>query len=212
MRQQSQKTTLRVMVVTGSLLALSIAGSSLPQVGASPDDRLGPVYPILEPDWSTWLPAQMAAHLRQRPLTVSRGQVHASLRRQVPVFDLPEVKVPRTYVVDPSVRVPHPGTDPLGRVFAAGETLNPMTYLAGFRPILMIDGRSDRQIQWARGILKTTNAVVLTLAGDVSALVTRLGVPVYPAPPLLLERLSITRAPVIVSQSDGFVRVEEVVP
>lgn len=39
-----------------------------------------------------------------------------------------------------------------------------------------------------------------------------LGAPVYSAPPLLLEWLSITRVPVVVSQADGLVRVEEVVP
>ena len=200
------------MLVAVSLLALSITGSSLRAGSAGPADRLGPVYPILEPDWSTWLPAQMQKRLGKRPLTVSRDQVHAALVRQAPVLDLPEVKAPRTYTVDPSVRVPRPGADPLGRAFAAGETLNPMTYIAGFRPIVVIDGSKERHVQWAKRVLGEMNSIVLTLAGDVPALGARLGASVYPVPPLLLERLSITRVPVIVSQTGGLVRVEEAVP
>lgn len=175
-------------------------------------DRIGPVYPIIEPDWSTWLPVQVQKRLAQRPLSVSRDHVRAALRRQVAALDLPEVKIPRTYTVDPSVRVPRPGADPLGRAFAAGETLNPMMYMAGIRPIVVLDGSKERHVQWAKRVLGDTNAVVLTLAGDVPALSARLGASVYPAPPLLLERLSITRVPVVVSQTGGLVRVEEVVP
>lgn len=212
MKRDSQKITSKVVLVAVSLLALSITGSLLQAGSAGTADRVGPVYPIIEPDWSTWLPAQMQKRLKQRPLTVSRDHVRAAIRRQVPDLDLPEVNIPRTYTVDPSVRVPRPGADPLGRAFAAGETLNPMMYLVGFRPIVVIDGGKERHVQWAKGVLGERNAVVLTLAGDVPAFSARLGAPVYPAPPLLLERLSITRVPVVISQAGKLVRVEEVVP
>ncbi|MFZ5862397.1 MAG: hypothetical protein ACOYXR_06135 [Nitrospirota bacterium] len=201
--------------MAASLLALLIAGSSLRDVGAGSAgyaDRLGPTYPILEPDWSTWLPAQMQKRLEKQSLGLPRDRVRSALRRQDRDLDLPEAMTPRTYTVDPTVRVPRPATDLVGRNLAAGEALNPMSYLAGFRPILIIDGGKDRHVQWAKRILARTNSIVLALSGDVPALSARLGAPVYFAPPLLLERLSITRAPVVVSGEGGLVRVDEVVP
>ena len=210
------KRALKVLIAgTGLLAILAIGGSALREVGAGPvreAERLGPVYPILEPDWSTWLPAQMQKRLQQRSLTVTRDQIRAALRRQAQELDLPEVKTPGAYAVDPSAQVPHPGMGPVGRTLTAGETLNPMTYLSGFRPMVVIDGRNERHVHWAKRVLTRTNSIVLTLGGDVSALSTRLGIPVYPVPPLLLERLSIMRVPVTISQANGLVRVEEVVP
>lgn len=208
MQRRRKKGTFKVLIATASLLVmLPIVGSSLREVGAGPAeqvDRLGPVYPILELDWSTWLPAQMQKRLEQRPLTFSKDQIRAALYRQVPPIDLPEVKIPRIYTVDPSVRVSRSGP--------GGETLNPMTYLASFRPMVVIDGSKERHVQWAKRVLGETNSIVLTLAGDVPALSARLGAAVYPTPPLFLERFSITRVPVVVSQTGGLVRVEEAVP
>lgn len=210
------KSVFKVLIAGAALLViLAIVGSVLREVAAGPvgeADRLGPVYPILEPDWSIWLPAQLDKRLGKRSLTASLDQVRAAFRRQIPDLELPEVKTPRTYTVDPSVRVPHPAIDPLSRNLTAGETFNPTTYLAGFRPMIVIDGRKERHVQWAKRALTKANSIVLTLAGDVPALSARLGSPVYPAPPQLLERLSVTRVPVVISQADGLVRVEEVVP
>lgn len=213
---QGKARAFKISIAAACLLVmLPIAVSSLRDVEAGPAhqaDRIGPVYPIIEPDWSTWLPTQIQKRLTERPLTVSRDQVGAALRRQIANVELPEVKTPRTYTIDPSVRVPHPATDSLGRNLAAGETFNPITYLAGFRPMVVIDGRKDRHVQWAKRALTKTNSIVLTLAGDVPDLSARLGAPVYPAPLLLLERLSITRVPVVVSESASIVRIDEVVP
>ncbi|MEW6682671.1 MAG: hypothetical protein AB1451_07075 [Nitrospirota bacterium] len=214
---QGKTMALRILITAACLLVmLPIVFNSLRDVEAGPahqSDRIGPVYPIIEPDWSTWLPKQIQKRLAEQPLTVSRNQIRAALNRQVSDFDLPEVKTPRTYTIDPSVRVPHPGTDPLGRTLAVGEPLNPMTYLAGFRPIVVIDSRKERHVEWAKRALTETNSIVLTLTGDGLTLSARLGAPVYPAPPQLLERLSITRVPVVISGADGRrVRVEEVIP
>lgn len=214
MSRNGEKVAARLGIVAASLLALLIAGRSLREVGAGSAgyaDRLGPTYPILEPDWSTWLPAQMQKRLEKQSLGLPRDRVRSALRRQARDLDLPEAMTPRTYTVDPSVRIPRPATDPR-HTLTAGDTLNPITYLAGFRPIVIIDGRKERHVQWAKRTLTKANSIVLTLAGDVLALSARIGAPVYPTPPLLLDRLSITRVPVVILQADSLVRVEEVVP
>lgn len=208
------------------LFALPLYGSGT----VGPIDRLGPVYPIIEPDWSTWLPKQAEKRLRERPLTFSGDQIRDAINRKMPKTDFPEVKVSRRYTVDPSVQVGLPVTDHTGKiVIPAGARVNPLERLpslvrsthersgganaqqldAPFRPIVIIDGTKTKQIDWASGI--QGNPLVLLTAGDVLDLSRRFGRQIYPAPGALIERFTIERVPLMISSKNGVIEVEEVV-
>jgi conjugal transfer pilus assembly protein TraW len=185
----------------------------LPIQGNSTPDRLGPVYPIIEPDWLVYLPQQAEKRLRERPPTLSKEQLRLAIRRQMPGTDLPEVKVPRTYSIDPGVKVSQPVPDHTGKiVIPAGGRINPLNYLPAFRPIVILDGRKAQQVAWVREVIAKVNPLILITGGDAMELNMRLDVPVYPAPKALIERFSIERVPVILSQEDLQIKVEEVVP
>jgi conjugal transfer pilus assembly protein TraW len=197
----------QVLVI--SLLVLM----ALPLQGNSPLDRLGPVYPIIEPDWLEWLPKQAEKRLRERPLALSKEQIKEAIQRQMPHMDLPEVKVPRTYYVDPAVKVNQPVADHTGRiVIPAGGRINPLEYLPGFRLIVVVDGRKEQQVEWVKGVITQIRPLVLITAGDVLELNTMLGMAVYPAPQAIIDRFSIQRVPVILSRQGKTLKVEEVVP
>ena len=186
---------------------------ALPLQGNSPLDRLGPVYPIIEPDWLEWLPKQAEKRLRERPLALSKEQIKEAIQRQMPHMDLPEVKVPRTYYVDPAVKVNQPVADHTGRiVIPAGGRINPLEYLPGFRLIVVVDGRKEQQVEWVKGVITQIRPLVLITAGDVLELNTMLGMAVYPAPQAIIDRFSIQRVPVILSRQGKTLKVEEVVP
>lgn len=189
-----------------------LASFTLPLYGSgavSLVDRLGPVYPIIEPDWSTWLPQQAEKRLRERPPTLSRDQVREAIKQKMPEIDLPDVKVPRTYTVDPSVQVGRPVADHTGQIVVpAGARVNPLEHLPAFRPIVIINGMKKKQVAWAAGLQESP--LVLITAGDVFDLSQRLGRPVYPAPKALIERFAIERAPVMLSSRDGMIEIEEV--
>ncbi|MDI6790695.1 MAG: hypothetical protein QME44_08415 [Thermodesulfobacteriota bacterium] len=118
-------------ILTASLFVL-VAAISL--VGARTTDRLGPVYPITEPDWLEWLPQQAEKKMREKPLTLSREQLKQAIQRQMPIKELPEAKVPRTYYIDPSVKASQPVADHTGKiVIPTGGKINPLEHLPGFR-------------------------------------------------------------------------------
>lgn len=186
---------------------------ALPLQGNLAADRLGPIYPIIEPDWLEWLPKQAEKRLRERSLTLSKDQLKQTIRRQMSGLDLPDAKVPRTYFVDPAVKINQPVADHTGNiVIPAGGRINPLEYLPAFRPIVIIDGRKERHVEWLKGIITQTRPLVLISSGDVIALNKQLDVPIYPVPKGLIERFSIERVPVLLSQEGKRIRVEEMVP
>lgn len=188
------------------LFALPLYGSGT----IGPIDRLGPVYLIIEPDWSTWLPKQAERRLRERPLTFSGDQIREAINRKMPKTDFSEVKVSRRYTMDPSVQVGLPVTDHTGKiVIPAGARINPLGRLPSFRPIVIIDGTKKKQIEWAGEI--QGSPLVLVTAGDVLDLSRRFERQIYPAPSALIERFAIERVPVMISSKNGVIEVEEVV-
>ena len=196
-------------ILTLSLLMLIV----LPVYGAGMTDRVGPVYPITEPDWLEWLPKQAEKRLRQQPPTLTKEQLKAAVQMQMPKIELPEVTSPRSYTINPSVRTSRPVTDQTGRIVVpAGTLTNPLERILTFRPILVIDGKKDQQVEWAKRLLPSLNPLVLLVGGDLFDVNRRLGVPVYPAPNALIEKFSIERVPVILSQAGKLIKVEEVVP
>jgi hypothetical protein len=62
------------------------------------------------------------------------------------------------------------------------------------------------------GLTPKTRPLVLLTRGDVVDLGQRFGMPVYPVPESLLDRFSIERVPVILTQDGPRIKVEEVVP
>ncbi|NKE72842.1 hypothetical protein [Candidatus Manganitrophus noduliformans] len=201
-----RKTKAVMAMILLALFTLPLRGSG----SVGPVERLGPVfYPIIEPDWSTWLPRQAEKHLRERPLTFSRDQVREAIKQKMPEIDLSEVKVPRTYTVDPSVQVGRPVTDHTGKIVVpAGARVNPLERFPAFRPIVIINGMKKKQVGWAAGLQESPLALITS--GDVFELSQRLGRPVYPAPKALLDRFAIERAPVMLSSKGGMIEIEEV--
>ncbi|MFQ5779175.1 MAG: hypothetical protein ACE5HN_00145 [Nitrospiria bacterium] len=199
----------KVALVTALMLSVSLPLQGSEMIGRI--ERLGPVYPIIEPDWLTWLPKEAEKRFREKPPTLSRDQIRKAIARQMPEIDLPEVRVPRTYVIDPSMRVNHPVTDHTGKIVVpAGGRLNPLVQLPSFRPIIVINGTRERQVAWAAGL--SEKPLLLITAGDLFDLSRRIGRRVYPVPRGLIERFAIERLPVILSRDGERIRVEEVVP
>jgi conjugal transfer pilus assembly protein TraW len=187
--------------------------AAIPLQGSSTADRLGPVYPIIEPDWLEWLPKQAEKRFKEKPFTLSKDQLKQAIQRQMPNFDLPEVQVARTYYIDPSAKVSQPIVDHTGKIVVqTGGKINPLDHLPGFRPIIILDGQKEWQVKWAEEALTKDRALVLVTGGDVMNLNKRLGIPVYPAPQALIEKFSIERVPAILSREGKQIKVEEVIP
>jgi hypothetical protein len=173
--------------------------------------RLGPVYPILEPDWRIWLPKQLERKLPRHDSQWWQKRFEEVARRQTPQLDLPEVKIASKRTFDLKVNSQKPVMDRLGHLTLVPVTVNPIALMSLSRPILVLDGRSDRQVDLARRRSKKSMIVLIT-AGDPARLARLLGQPAYPVPQKLLAKYQISRVPVLISQQGTELTVEELVP
>jgi len=196
------------------LLAIGLLVSvAWPVFGSSSQDGLGPIYPIIEPDWLDWLPKQAEKRLREKPPSFTKEQLQQNIRRRMPDIDLPEVKTPRIYHMDPAVTTNQPLTDQQGKILVpSGGKINPLDHLPEFQPVVIIDGRKKKQVDWAKGIIGSLRPLFLITGGDMLKLNEQFGVTVYPAPKSVIDRFFIERVPVILSRDGEQIRVEEVVP
>lgn len=186
-----------------------ISGSRIASATESPEVHLGPIYEIAERDWLKEL-SRTGPKRGEIPIGLSREGVREAIGRQSAPIDLPEVTVQKRFTVDPSVQISRPITDQTGRIISpAGSRVNPLERLPSFRPIAIIDGRVGKQVQWAK---QRGFEIILATAGDIPRLTESFGRPVYPAPPILIQRYLIERVPVILSSKDKLIQVEEVVP
>jgi conjugal transfer pilus assembly protein TraW len=110
----------------------------------------GAVQPIIEIDMRTLLQEQVA-----------KFDFKAYGKRQVEQFwkqrdfhKLPHAKVNRTRQVDPSVVMTDTITAPDGTVMAyPGQRINPMDAAPFHMKLVVIDGRDDAQVAWARRLV-----------------------------------------------------------
>lgn len=170
--------------------------------------QLGRVYPILEPDWREWIPKQLEKKLAHDPEWWKK-KLEAAFQRQTPQWDLPEVSVPSSRVLDPSVTVRKPVFDRSGRLKFLPVKVNPIDMVPLSRPILVLDGRKERQVDLAKRLPKQPIVILIT-AGDPVLLKRVLGQPVYSAPKEVFKKLEIERVPVLIRQENGKIKVEEI--
>lgn len=189
------------------LLFLILIGSAQVE---SEEHLSGPTYPILEPDWREWLPKQLENKISHDP-GLWRKRLEESVRRQIPQWDLPEVKVSSTRMIDPTVTLQKPVFDRSGHFSMVPVTINPLAMAPFSRSIFIFDGRKERQIQLARR-LSNQPMITLITAGDPLFLSRLFRQPVYPVSQELLTRFGISRVPVLLNRLDKVIRLEEVVP
>jgi|GEM_PF-5581846 len=197
-------------VLRESILLFSLILMGSAQVASEERLFLGPTYPILEPDWREWLPKQLERKISHDP-GAWRRKLEDSVRRQIPQWDLPEVTISSTRMIDPTVTLQKPAFDRSGRLSMVPVTVNPLAMVPFSRPILIFDGRKERQVQFA---IKFSNQpmVILITAGSPLSLSHLFRQPVYPASQEILTRFEITRVPAFLQLQDKAIRLDEIVP
>jgi conjugal transfer pilus assembly protein TraW len=104
-----------------------------------------------------------------------------------------------------------PAFDRSGHLSMVPVTINPLAAVPFSRPILIFDGRKERQIQLARR-LSNQPMVILTTAGDPVPLSQLFGRAVYPVSQNILTRFGITRVPAFLQRQGDAIRVDEILP
>jgi len=182
--------------------------------------KIGPTYPIAEPD----LLEEIQAILRQKEASgeLARLQSEAqqratrSIEAPKPIAGLSRATRARSHYVDPSITVSQPITDAQGKVIVpAGTVHNPLDTVTMTRQLLFFDARDPDQVKLAKAKVDQLGArlkPVLT-GGSYMDLMRSWQVRVYyDQDGALVRKLGIAQVPALVTQEGRRLRVDELVP
>lgn len=202
-------------LITAGVLASLVGLATAADLG-----RLGPTYPIAEPDMIEAIKAELRAKQASGELdryqndAVARAK--ASINHPPVVAGLARASKRRTFHFDPSVRVDESLVDHQGNVVVpAGSVVNPLDYSAFNQVLLFIDGRDTEQVAHAQRMLATDPRLMkpILVAGSPPALMEAWNRRVYfDQRGLLTQRFGIRRVPATVRRDGNRLLIEEFPP
>ena len=193
---------------------LLLTQSSL--VNAEDKGVLGEVFPIIEEDLIDVIENKLGVLVKDGSLQSHQQEiqqrVEKGIKRPLPVKNLRTTKVPRRYLFDPSIVVPHDLKDHQGKVFhKAGTKVNPLTIRPLSKPLLFIDGDDQAQIDWALSEHKANQlAKIILTSGAPLELTEKYHLPFYfDQGGVMCTRFSLTQVPARLSQKGDLLEIEE---
>ena len=126
---------------------------------------------------------------------------------------LPRATRDRVRLVDISYTLDFDIPDGKGNIlYPKGFTFNPLDYIVYPRTIVVINGSDRKQVEWLKksSYLKNLSTVLLITDGSYYDLATELGMAVYYANSLIVERFNLMSVPRIIVQKNNLLEVTEV--
>ena len=174
---------------------------------------VGQLHAIEEPDILEVIEERVGAFDWEQALADARER---AVRKTVRV-DLPTARKDSTYLVDLSIETRRDVLGARGETLAnAGTRVNPLHGYRMQKRYIVFDPSSAAQLEVVRGWQATHRNTVLlatnlALTGEEPvALSRKLGQPVYPANPLIVERFGISEVPAIAEQAGEFLKITTV--
>ena len=207
--------TCQALALLAAVLAAVLACPTL--ANARDLGRVGPTYPIAEPDLleeiQTVLKRKQASGELDRLQQQAQRRVMRSIESPAPVAGVLRTTAGRTHYFDPSITVQQAITDGQGRVIvAAGTRANPLDTVTLTRQMLFFDARDAAQLQLARAKLDELGDRLkpVLVAGSYMDLMRAWQVPVYfDQDGTLVRRLGIAQVPALVVQDGKRLRIDE---
>lgn len=193
----------------------TVAGAA----GAIDHGRIGPVYPVREPDMLEWIEKRVAAKVAsgevQRYQQQQAEKIERKLTNPEPLQSVSKAVKARTLYYDPTFVVNENVTDERGQILvAAGTTINPLERVGLSRPLIFFDARDQAQVAFAKRFLdkRAGLAKPILVGGSYFDLMKLWQTPVYfDQQSALIRRFGIKHVPAIVVQEGKRLRIDEVV-
>lgn len=209
----------------GMLLSCVLASAPLSIGQAANLGRLGPVYPIQETDFLSFI-RQRAQTLKktgqwQKMQRRFQRQARDQMRRPKPVQGLSRTTRHHVFYVDPTIRLTHDLTDAKGHVIRyRGETLNPLDRVTMHKRLILFNGDDHEQVEWVAQHRRAAKPeagrqadMLILVRGDVSEQVQHFRQTIYfDQHGQFSRRFQLQHVPAVVSQDGMQLRVEEVKP
>ncbi|MCP5279438.1 MAG: type-F conjugative transfer system protein TraW [Thiobacillus sp.] len=179
--------------------------------------RVGPVWPVAEPDLLALIQSRLEAKQRSGELARIQAEFEARSRRTLespaPVAGLVRTRTPRSFLFDPTVTATEPVRDHEGRVLVEASTrVNPLDYVSLSRPLIFFDARDQGQVSAALALRRRhqSRAHLILTGGSYIDFMRRHDMRVYyDQQGLLVRRLGIRQVPALVTQEGRMLRIDE---
>lgn len=180
--------------------------------------RIGPTYPVKEPDMLEWIEKRVAAKVASgEALRYQKEQaekIERKLLNPAPLLSVSKASRRRTAYFDPTFVVDENVTDDKGRVLvAAGTTINPLERVGLSRPLIFFDARDKAQVSFAKRFIdgRAGLAKPILVGGSYFDLMKLWDTPVYfDQQSALIRKLGIKHVPAIVVQEGKRLRIDEI--
>ena len=203
----------RRLSVWAAALALLLAAP----VHALDLGRVGPVWPVAEPDLLALIQSRLEEKRSSGELARIQAEFAARSRRTIespaPVAGLVRTHTPRSFLFDPTVTAPDTVRNPEGKVLvAAGARVNPLDYVSLSQPLIFFDARDRDQVKTALALRQRHRgrAHLILTGGSYVDFMKRHDLRVYyDQQGLLVRRLGIRQVPALVTQEGRMLRIDE---
>ncbi len=180
--------------------------------------RIGPVYPVREPDMLAWIEQRVAAKVAsgeaQRYQQQQAEKIEKKLSSPEPLHSVSRALTARTLYYDPTFVVMQNVTDEHGRILvAAGAAINPLERVGLSHPLIFFDGRDKSQVAFAKRYLDAHEGLArpILVGGSYFDLMKLWQTPVYfDQQSALIRKFGIQHVPAIVVQEGKRLRIDEI--
>lgn len=199
----------------GVLLGIAVFVASPMRTEARDYGQAAQAFPVIEPD----LLATIEARLKRAEATgelartneMFAKRVEAKVRRPTPVAGITPAIATREWDYDPAVRLERDIHDQKGNLIAsAGQTINPLDFVAVKQALVFIDGDDAGQIAWATSRFTDLNAKIIFVSGSpLEEMTNRKRRFYFDQSGKLTSRFGIEHTPAVVRQTGRIMRVTE---
>ncbi|WP_229205745.1 type-F conjugative transfer system protein TraW [Duganella sp. Leaf126] len=201
-----------------SALMLIVAVAALAPARATDYGKIGPTYPVREPDMLAWIEQRVAAKVASgealRHQQQQAEKISHKLHNPEPLRSVTRASKSRTVYYDPTFVVEENVTDDSGRILVlAGTTINPLERVGLSRPLVFFDARDKNQVAFAKRYLdgRAGLAKPILVGGSYFELMKQWQTPVYfDQQSALIRKLGIRHVPAIVVQDGKRLRIDEI--
>jgi conjugal transfer pilus assembly protein TraW len=188
-------------------MTLSSTGS------ASDHGVLGQAFPIIETDLLTVIEQRLQASGDiDRMNTEFAKRVEARVRRPTPVGGLTPATQARVWAFDPTIVIEKDIRDQKGNYIArAGQTVNPLDFVAMHQALVFVDGDDKAQMAWATARYTDLNAKIILVAGSpLEEMTARKRRFYFDQEGRLTSRFGILHTPAVAEQDGKVVKLTEI--
>ncbi len=195
-----------------SLLLLSSTALFAKDLGT-----FGTTFPILEENLIEIIKRKILKLSESRELEKHQNNILQRMlkhiERPISSRDVAKTKLVRTFLYDPTIIVPQDLKDHRNVIFhKAGTSVNPLDIYSLKRPLLVINGDDEIQVNWALAQHKLNPKIIL-VRGAPFELMKKHNIQIYfDQGGTLVKKFGIQQVPARVTQSGKFLKIEEVLP